>query len=139
MSIVKFYNWDEFDINWDGEGYHWQHAVFIRVIATVTVDNVTITQTEEDPIDSHTTAQNFVFIIDNDGNITSPTPEPILNVIIDAASAGSNVQLTVTDMQFVSDDENIDLPPVVPAPLAINIVKGITQNITLIVSNENFS
>lgn len=139
MSIVKFYNWDDFDINWENEGYHWQHAVFIRVTAVVKVDNVVITQVSEDKTDSHTTAENFVFVIDDQGNITSPTPPPVLNIVIDAATTGSNIELVVTGMEFVTNDENITVPEVVPTPLAINIVKGITQNITLVVSNENFS
>ena len=139
MSLTKFYNWDEFDINWDGEGYHWQEAVFIRVTATVTVDNVTVTQVAEDDVDSHTAAQNFVFIIDNEGGITSPTPPEVLNVVINASTSGNNVQLTVQNIEFVTDDENIQVPPVVPTPLAINIIKGITQNISLTVSNENFT
>ncbi len=139
MSIRKFYNWNEFDVNWDDEFYEWEEAVFIKVIAVVKVDNVVVTQIDEDNLDSDTEANNFVFIIDNQGGITSPAPQPVLDFVINAANMGSNIELVVTGMEFVSDDENIPVPPVVPTPLAINIVKGITQNISLVVRNENFT
>ena len=103
MSLTKFYNWEEFDINWDEEGYHWQEAVFIKVTATITVNNVTITQVVEDDVDSHTVARNFVFIIDDEGIVTSPTPPEVLNVVINASTSNSNIQLTVRNIEFVNE------------------------------------
>lgn len=100
MSLIKNYNWEDFDVNWEEEGYHWDHATFIKITASVTVNNITVTQIDEDLNDSHTTIQNFQFIINDNGEIIKPIPEPILSFIINAQNTG-NINLHIDNIEII--------------------------------------
>jgi len=134
--IRYYYDWENGNKNWEFMYINWEGAVFIvdDIELIVNVDNQTITDIVEIDEDLEVIADDFQYIVDDDGIIIPPPPPPQLEIEVDYITPPS-VNVIVTNEDYVENVTNVPTPPPLDSEPVFTITAPIPTNINVNVTN----
>ncbi len=132
--MAKYYDWNDFDVNWEDEGFEWEEAVFSRIIANITINNSTTITAVENNGDVDINVSNYEYSSDIESITPTPPVEEIISVPVSFSSPPAIV-VNISDVVFDVNDDVLPVPPTPQPPIPISITMTSLPDISVDISD----